>query len=307
MFLQIVITFLSGAHGPLQPTKHLSYPDINVGIPSTLLCIEMAIFAVMHIFAFPWKPYSLKHAQRHKLSEPSSGFSGSFNGTYGGAQPSYAHGIVGALADAFNPWDIIKMTARGFRWLFIGVRKRHEDVSYSNVANPAKQTTGYVGPTYAGTIEAATELERRNKSEDDRAGLLTNQTSIGQRSANGGGGGGGLYGQYNDYASASREQSQVDISSAPPRPSHTHHRAEYDSHPPGPNPMDFDMKPSDFDDDTSYHPHMGPAAGAGRADAGGAVHPAYRPQGSGWPLSDGAESIGRRSREELPPGYRPPR
>ncbi|KAG9715417.1 DUF300-domain-containing protein, partial [Aureobasidium melanogenum] len=55
----LIISFLSSSNGPLQPTKKISYPDIKVGIPSMLLCVEMAIFAVMHLFAFPWREYDL--------------------------------------------------------------------------------------------------------------------------------------------------------------------------------------------------------------------------------------------------------
>ena len=201
----------------------------------------------------------------------------------------YTHGVFGALMDAFNPWDIIKMTARGFRWLFVGARKREQDISYQNV-NGGKTagldgTTGYVGPTYAGTGGAATELDGRGRrsdiahNEDDRAGLLYNQGNIGQRLT--------PYSTYSshDYAPVG-DGSQVDIASAG--------RSEREA---GPNPLDFDMKPHEFDDDTSYHPRMGPAAGAARADAGGAVHPALRHgQGSaGWHLSEDADRI-RRSR-----------
>jgi hypothetical protein len=36
-----------------------------------------------------------------------------------------------ALLDAFNPWDMVKASARGFRWLFIGVKNRELDSSYA--------------------------------------------------------------------------------------------------------------------------------------------------------------------------------
>lgn len=54
---------------------------------------------------------------------PGSGYSGS---------PHYKGGFLGsrALLESFNPWDIIKASARGFRWLFVGVGRRKEDSSY---------------------------------------------------------------------------------------------------------------------------------------------------------------------------------
>jgi hypothetical protein len=35
-----------------------------------------------------------------------------------------------ALWDAVNVWDVAKAFGRGMRWLFVGVKHRHEDVSY---------------------------------------------------------------------------------------------------------------------------------------------------------------------------------
>jgi hypothetical protein len=72
----------------------------------------MSIFAILHIFAFPWRPYLLVNTP-----DPEAYYKGGFLG-------------IRALLDCFNPWDIIKASARGFRWLFVGARKRHEDPSY---------------------------------------------------------------------------------------------------------------------------------------------------------------------------------
>lgn len=177
----LVIGFVASSSGPMQPTNKIAYPDIQVGIPSMALCIEMAAFAVLHIFSFPWKPY-LKATLADPMNAHGSGFSG--------ANVQYVGGPFGikAFAEAFNPWDIIKQTARGFRWLFVGRRYRHQDVSYqtkmggddmslSSGVNGAKP---YHGPTFAGNGEAAvedtassTELRRQQTQEEDRAGLLS--------------------------------------------------------------------------------------------------------------------------------------
>jgi hypothetical protein len=178
----IVISVLASDRGPLKPTKKLAYQDIKIGISSVMICIEMAAFSVMHMFAYPWKPYSLKH--NDPMHAPGTGFSG--------AAAHYRGGPLGikAIADAFNPWDIVKALARGLRWMFVGARKRHADPSYQ----PAKLTeehTGYAAPPYAGRTTAGgdeapapavTELHaghdpRRPRpdpygTEDDRAGLL---------------------------------------------------------------------------------------------------------------------------------------
>ncbi|KAF2100934.1 DUF300-domain-containing protein, partial [Rhizodiscina lignyota] len=107
-----LIGFLVGSHGPLQPTKHIAYPDLNTGVPSMLLCIEMACFAILHIFAFSSKPYNISNPAN--ASDPSMKY----------------HGFFYALIDAFNPWDIVKALARSMRWLFVGYRKRENDESY---------------------------------------------------------------------------------------------------------------------------------------------------------------------------------
>jgi len=282
----IIISFLASANGPLQPTKSLAYPDIRVGIPSTLLCIEMAIFAVMHIFAFPWKPYSIKHSYSDPLNQPGTGYSGGEGKTYQGGP----FGLV-ALADAFNPWDIIKMTARGLRWLFVGVRKRHEDPSY---AHHIKADPGYSGPAFAGTGEAATELRsqedelRGRKGDgfaaDDRQGLLRNSGQMGRMPS---------ASPYRGYSMDEYGDSQIDLGR--PRPQQP---------PPGTAVSTFglDAKPSDFvDEDTTYQPGYQPSssaaggAGAGAQGLDGSVHPAYRPgQQRHW---NDADSI-------RPPTYR---
>lgn len=126
--MQFGISLLTNDSGALKATQYLSINDIKVGIPALLLCIEMAIFAVMHIFAFPWRAtYKLPKdgiTTADVLNAPGAGFSG---------QPEYHGGPFGikAYADAFNPWDIIKAIGRGFRWLFVGVKHRRNDSSYA--------------------------------------------------------------------------------------------------------------------------------------------------------------------------------
>lgn len=246
----------------------------------------MAIFAVLHIFAFPWKVYSIKHNYADPLTAPGSGYSGGVAKYKGGPLGIYA------LADAANPWDIIKASARGFRWLFVGVRKRELDVSYQNPTKPKGAGAGYMGPTYAGNAEPATELRpsediaggrlRADQDEDDRAGLLRHSGNIA----------GG---------NASRNQS------ASPYRTYTNdpYAAENDSPVDRQHPIDsnaaaafVDAKPSEFEEDTGYHPGVGPSR----------VHPALRDQGEqsndwnhwgGAAAQDNASVAGR-----PPPSYR---
>lgn len=91
-----------------------------------LLCIEMAIFSVFHLWAFPWEVYDVRRSQI-VASESVAGF-------FPDPKTAYRGGAFGskALMDAFNPWDIIKAVSRGFKWFFVGRKKRMEDVSYKN-------------------------------------------------------------------------------------------------------------------------------------------------------------------------------
>ncbi|KAK3398282.1 organic solute transporter Ostalpha-domain-containing protein [Sordaria brevicollis] len=104
----------------IRPNSVLAYPDIKVGIPSLLLCIEMACFAILHLWAFPYAPYK----PRNRILSTYDGASMMDTKKHGGFL-----GIL-ALWDAINIWDVIKGFGRGIRWLFVGVQKRERDVSY---------------------------------------------------------------------------------------------------------------------------------------------------------------------------------
>lgn len=101
-------------------------PDIKIGIPSLLLCIEMAIFSVFHLWAFPWQVYDIRRSHI-VASESAPGF-------LPDPKTAYQGGPFGirALIDAFNPWDVVKAIGRGFRWAAVGRKRRMEDISYKN-------------------------------------------------------------------------------------------------------------------------------------------------------------------------------
>lgn len=91
----------------------------------------MAVFALFHLWAFPWKVYDVKRSEI-VASESVPGFSLD-------PKTAYRGGWLGtnALLDAFNPWDLVKAIGRGFKWILIGHRKREQDVSY---LNPTRDT-----------------------------------------------------------------------------------------------------------------------------------------------------------------------
>jgi Organic solute transporter Ostalpha len=120
-FWQTIAISLLTSSGAIKPTSKFRTPDIKVGIPSFLLCIEMAFFAFFHLFAFSWRDYTTTskiYQQELAAGEDPAQYQGGFLG-------------IKAIADAANPWDIIKAVARAGRWLFVGHRKRMLDPSYS--------------------------------------------------------------------------------------------------------------------------------------------------------------------------------
>lgn len=228
----------------------MNAPDISVGIPSVLICIEMAFFAVLHIFAFSWKPYSLKHANP---VDPMVNATGS---GYSGGAPKYVGGPLGVKAyfDAANPWDVVKASARGFRWLFVGYRHRMDDPSYQQAGKAGRAAHDHAGPMFAGTGGPATELRTSEESrrlgrgagmgggapaEDDRTGLLQSPGAFGRMPPAPHQHPQSPYGN-NEYAPG--DDSQVDLGRAP------------------------GLRAPHEEDDTGYH------------GARSAVHPALREQ-----------------------------
>ncbi|KAI9642371.1 hypothetical protein NHQ30_009175 [Ciborinia camelliae] len=112
---------MSSTLGIVTPTKYLAYPDLKIGIPNLLLCIEMAIFSILHLFAFPWRPYA---SNATPVKYPNSPGLQPIGPKQGGT-----FGLM-AFADAMNPWDLVKAFARSMRWLFVGVKRRETDSSY---------------------------------------------------------------------------------------------------------------------------------------------------------------------------------
>jgi hypothetical protein len=171
----------------VEPTKHMAYPDLKIGIPSLLLCIEMAIFSILHLFAFSYKPYSKSPGAdlgKYPLS-PTSGLNevGPNQGGFLG---------VKAIVDAMNPWDMVRGFARGMRWLVVGRKHREQDSSYKssafNIDNPGNENDMTLGPTGGDTQYKRTqtlpiaEEFRRSKfglpgltqKDEERADLLAN-------------------------------------------------------------------------------------------------------------------------------------
>jgi hypothetical protein len=84
----------------------------------------MAIFSILHLWAYPWKVYDIRRS-------PIVAAEGGADMQYD-ERNAYKGGPLGirAFGDAFNPWDLITAVGRSFRWLFVGRKHREEDISY---------------------------------------------------------------------------------------------------------------------------------------------------------------------------------
>lgn len=120
MCVQTLISFLYSS-GAIKSSKKIEAPDWKVGLSNLLITIEMAIFSILHLWAFAFQEYSIKRVQDVEAT-----------GFYGDGKPTYQGGFCGlkALLDALNPLDLLKAISRGFRWLFVGRKKRMLDPSY---------------------------------------------------------------------------------------------------------------------------------------------------------------------------------
>jgi hypothetical protein len=179
--VQLLISFLSSSSSPgggvLKPSDRIAMPDIKIGIPSMLLAVEMTLFAIMHIFAFSYKPYDIRNNP-----SPAAKYYGGFLGWK-------------AILDAFNLWDIVKAAARGFRWLFVGVRHRHQDISYEEHRNAMKlgsmdsqRPVDITGPPFMPmeNRDGRPKPKRQDTTDSDSgAALLANSQSVPKINARG--------------------------------------------------------------------------------------------------------------------------
>lgn len=154
----IIISFLTSS-GAIKANPTIGTPDIKITIPSMLLCIEMAFFAIFHWWSFSYKPYII--GSRDYLIA---------FGHLKETEPVRYHGGplgVYAIAQCFNPWDLIKATARSAKWLFRDRRHRMQDPSYTSVNNAQKMNNLNMQTSYGGA-----GAEAVGPAFEERSGLL---------------------------------------------------------------------------------------------------------------------------------------
>ncbi|KJZ72973.1 hypothetical protein HIM_07545 [Hirsutella minnesotensis 3608] len=135
----------------VHPNEVLAYPDLKVGIPALLLCVEMACFSILHIWAFPYRPY-VSGAPISYYPDPDKDKPYPPQVIERSAPSGGPFGIL-AFVDALNIWDFVKAFGRGMRWLLCGVKRRKEDISYKlnegDVVNMSDLPDGKSAGSYA--------------------------------------------------------------------------------------------------------------------------------------------------------------
>ncbi|KAJ5958361.1 uncharacterized protein N7479_005511 [Penicillium vulpinum] len=118
-FWQSTLISLLVSEGAISATDKIAMNDLKVGLPELMINCEMAIFAILHLWAFSWKSYSLSNQSE-------------ITDFYGNGKSVYHGGRYGirALIDAMNPLDLLKAIGRSARWLFVGRKNRLLDPSY---------------------------------------------------------------------------------------------------------------------------------------------------------------------------------
>jgi hypothetical protein len=106
-FWQMIVCDLLSSLNVITPTRIISEGDIAIGFNALLVCFEMIIFSIFHLFAFPAAPY---------IAQSES-------------QLLYCHRAprmraARAILDTFNPFDVVKAFARGMRWACVGRKMR---------------------------------------------------------------------------------------------------------------------------------------------------------------------------------------
>ncbi|KPM45983.1 hypothetical protein AK830_g457 [Neonectria ditissima] len=151
----------------LRPGATLSNGDLKVGIPCLLICVEMALFALLHLWAFPYRPYAPGAPPTfYPAPDPARPGPDVENRHQ---PPSGGPAGLRAIVDAMNPWDLVKAVGRGLRWLFVGVKHRNRDLASSAAvpltARPSSQEDGVAARVSDGS-DAPLKPQATNTSDD---------------------------------------------------------------------------------------------------------------------------------------------
>ncbi|ENH74316.1 hypothetical protein FOC1_g10004923 [Fusarium oxysporum f. sp. cubense race 1] len=134
-----VFSFITKPGGPVKPSEYISYPSWAVGIPNALLCIEMGFASILHLYAFPYRPYQNSQTRGNEGSE-ALGRTDQSEGEYQGLNTADSHcdsiwsegtklsakpqaSVRGAVLQALGFKEILQGIGKAIKWFFV-LRRR---------------------------------------------------------------------------------------------------------------------------------------------------------------------------------------
>lgn len=117
---QLINSLLIETLGLLSASNKLQTPYLTIGIPSTLLCFEMSLVAILHMWAYSWRPYA--EGDPTLIQGVDQNVSRNRNPLKG-------------ILDALNPWDLVKAVGRSMKWIFNDRRRRMNNASYAELSS----------------------------------------------------------------------------------------------------------------------------------------------------------------------------
>ncbi|KAL4947993.1 organic solute transporter Ostalpha-domain-containing protein [Aspergillus filifer] len=135
-FWQSSILSLLYSSGVLKPSEKIATPDLKITIAELIISFEMVVFAVLHLWSFPWKSYAIAF-QNDDVADVCDNVQRTYQGGRWG---------IDALVDALNPIDLFRAVGRSIAWLFVGRKKRTLDPSYKPAAEAIDLNSTYSAP-----------------------------------------------------------------------------------------------------------------------------------------------------------------
>lgn len=100
-----------------------------------ILCIEMAIAAIIHLWAYPWRGYrdagienptQVLSESATELTDREGGSADEIDSSPKSfmAKPTSLGSALRTFADAMNFWDIMKEVAYSVHWLFVEKKRQ---------------------------------------------------------------------------------------------------------------------------------------------------------------------------------------
>ncbi|KAL0936124.1 DUF300 domain-containing protein [Colletotrichum truncatum] len=107
-FLETIIFWILRDNGVLNPTSVMTWADLNIGIPSMLICIEMLPLSIFFHYAYSYRPYVIGGGNARR---PLAGDVEAYD------PQTYSGGPLGvwALIEMWNPMEIVEAVKFGWQ------------------------------------------------------------------------------------------------------------------------------------------------------------------------------------------------